>query len=168
MNKMKVISMLFSAAVLTAGATTASAQVFEKYPGTLCHEDRSTQDANVRHEYGGALLSTAATSTPVNCPMTRKTGTGLASRYTDATVYVQDKSTLGNVDCTIMNRSVLGSLGSWTSVSSTGVDASSAGQILSFGAEDAGGFSGFSYLRCYLPASGTGEYVKITDYTIDY
>ncbi|VAX00044.1 hypothetical protein MNBD_GAMMA22-1103 [hydrothermal vent metagenome] len=168
MNKMKAISMLFSATVLAVAASSASAEVFEKYPGTLCHEDRAGEDVNVRHIYGGALFSDAASWTSVNCPLTRKTGTGLLTEYTDATIYVKDLSTLGDIDCTIMNRSVLGSLGTWTSVTSTGVDTASYGQILSFGAEATGGFAGYSYLRCYLPPSDTGEYTQITDYTITY
>ncbi len=168
MNKIKAISMLFSATVLAVAASSASAEVFEKYPGTLCHEDRAFQDENVRHVYNGGLYSASANTSTVNCPITRKTGTGLGSLYTDATVYVHDESTLGDIDCTIMNRSVLGSLGTWTSVSSTGVDTESYGQILSFGAEATGGFSGYSYLRCYLPASASGEYVRINDYTITY
>jgi hypothetical protein len=103
----------------------------------------------------------------LNCPFVRKTGTGIGARYSDLVVYVKDSSVAGDVACTVMNRSALGTLGSWKSVSSTGTDPSSAGQFLNFGAESSG-YSGYSYLRCYFPTTVSGESIQITDYSIRF
>jgi len=153
--------------ILGVTGTTAFAAVSEKYPGTMCHGYRTADANNLRHGYTGEIMNNGAGGATLDCPLVRKTGTGLSSAFTSLTMYVRDTSTLGNVSCTQMNRSVLGTLGSWTSRSSVGVDANWWGQFLTFGAESLA-YTGYSYFRCYFPSTNAGQYVQITDYVITY
>ncbi len=163
MKKSYIVSMLLTATVMTMSINTASA-AFEKYPGSSCQGDRSRDSDNLRH--GGRTLFNANTNgSTFNCSFTRETGAGISSTYSSAVAYVLDTSVAGNISCTMYNRNLVGSLGSFTSRSSSG--SASGVQALNFGAESVASF-GYSYLRCNFPTTVRGENVQIVDYTINY
>lgn len=167
--KKQIFSLTVAAFTMILGgiSTSAVAAVSEKYPGTMCHGYRTADANNLRHGYNGEIMNNGTGGSTLDCPLVRKTGTGLSSAFTNLEMIVSDKSTLGNISCTQMNRSALGTLGSWASRSTSGVDPYSWGQILNFGAERFV-YAGYSYFRCYFPSTASGQYVQIKDYIINY